>query len=62
MTIQCKLFAIHLTWHHTSTTNQTTMQAGQIFFSYSRADAAFALKLGEDLKKAGVDIWIDHTA
>ncbi len=36
------------------------MQTGQIFFSYSRADAAFALKLAEDLKKAGVDIWIDQ--
>lgn len=33
---------------------------GQIFFSYSRVDAKFALKLGEDLRKAGVDIWIDQ--
>jgi hypothetical protein len=36
------------------------MQAGQIFFSYSRVDAKFALKLAEDLRKAGIDIWIDQ--
>ncbi|MEO5997551.1 MAG: toll/interleukin-1 receptor domain-containing protein [Chitinophagaceae bacterium] len=36
------------------------MQIGQIFFSYSRVDGKFALKLGEDLRKAGVDIWIDQ--
>lgn len=36
------------------------MQVGQIFFSYSRQDAKFALKLGEDLRKAGADIWIDQ--
>lgn len=36
------------------------MPVGQIFFSYSRVDGKFALKLGEDLRKAGVDIWIDQ--
>lgn len=36
------------------------MQSGQIFLSYSRVDAKFALKLGQDLRKAGLDIWIDQ--
>lgn len=36
------------------------MRTGQIFFSYSRNDGKFALRLGEDLRKAGVDIWIDQ--
>jgi acyl carrier protein len=31
-----------------------------IFLSYSRADQEFALKLGQDLRSAGVDIWIDQ--
>ena len=32
----------------------------KIFFSYSRTDAAFAVKLALDLKKAGFDVWIDQ--
>lgn len=36
------------------------MQVDKIFFSYSRADAKFALRLGEDLREAGMDIWIDQ--
>lgn len=36
------------------------MQVEKIFFSYSRADAKFALKLGEDLREAGMNIWIDQ--
>ena len=35
-------------------------QANKIFLSYSRVDAKFALKLGEDLRVAGLDIWIDQ--
>jgi hypothetical protein len=31
-----------------------------IFVSYSRADSAFALRLVEDLKMAGVNIWLDQ--
>lgn len=31
-----------------------------MFFSYSRADAKFALKLATDLKNAGVNLWIDQ--
>ena len=34
--------------------------ARQIFISYSKLDAAFALKLAEDLENAGLDIWIDR--
>jgi len=30
------------------------------FISYSRTDAEFALKLGKDLRAAGVNIWIDQ--
>ena len=32
----------------------------KIFFSYSRADSEFALKLGKDLRAAGANIWIDQ--
>ena len=31
-----------------------------MFFSYSRADAKFALKLATDLKNAGINLWIDQ--
>lgn len=30
------------------------------FLSYARVDAAFALRLAEDLRAAGVDLWIDQ--
>src|SRR5262249_12667236 len=30
------------------------------FFSYSRTDGKFALRLAEDLKSAGANIWIDQ--
>ncbi|HVR25552.1 MAG TPA: toll/interleukin-1 receptor domain-containing protein [Candidatus Polarisedimenticolia bacterium] len=30
------------------------------FFSYSRADSVFALRLAEDLKVAGANVWIDQ--
>src|SRR5450755_3609128 len=30
------------------------------FCSYSRADAAFALRLAEDLKAAGANVWMDQ--
>ena len=36
------------------------MKFKKIFFSYSRADADFALKLARDLKKDGFDVWIDQ--
>lgn len=32
----------------------------QIFLSYSRTDQPFALKLAEDLRKSGIDVWIDR--
>ncbi|MEK7727317.1 MAG: toll/interleukin-1 receptor domain-containing protein [candidate division KSB1 bacterium] len=31
-----------------------------IFISYSRADGEFALELARDLRKAGIDIWMDR--
>jgi TPR repeat protein len=31
-----------------------------IFFSYSRTDSAFVLKLAKDLRKAGANIWLDQ--
>ncbi|MEO8710605.1 MAG: toll/interleukin-1 receptor domain-containing protein [Parafilimonas sp.] len=36
------------------------MKFKKIFFSYSRIDSAFAVKLALDLKKAGFDVWIDQ--
>ena len=30
------------------------------FFSYCREDSEFALKLAEDLKAAGANVWIDQ--
>ncbi len=37
------------------------MEKGKIFFSYSRNDAsAFALKLAADLRRAGLNIWMDQ--
>lgn len=32
----------------------------QTFFSYSRTDAEFALRLANDLRAAGIDIWMDQ--
>lgn len=32
----------------------------KIFFSYSRSDSAFALKLAKDLRDAGADVWLDQ--
>jgi hypothetical protein len=32
----------------------------KIFFSYSRSDSDFALKLGQDLRDKGVSVWIDQ--
>lgn len=32
----------------------------KIFFSYSRKDEAFALRLAKDLQQAGADVWIDQ--
>ena len=31
-----------------------------IFFSYSRTDSEFVLKLAKDLRKAGANIWLDQ--
>src|SRR5688572_16535585 len=31
-----------------------------MFVSYTKADAAFALRLAEDLRNAGVDCWLDQ--
>ena len=36
------------------------MKYHKIFFSYSRKDKEFALKLALDLKKDGYDVWIDQ--
>lgn len=36
------------------------MSTQKIFFSYSRVDSPFALKLAKDLREAGADIWIDQ--
>ena len=36
------------------------MQNELAFFSYSRNDSTFALKLAKDLRKAGVKLWIDQ--
>jgi hypothetical protein len=32
----------------------------KIFFSYSRLDSDFAMRLAQDIRKAGTDIWIDQ--
>ena len=34
--------------------------ASVTFFSYCREDSDFALRLAEDLKAAGADVWIDQ--
>ena len=36
------------------------MSTGSIFFSYSRADSAFVLRLAQDLRSAGANIWLDQ--
>lgn len=36
------------------------MKYKKVFFSYSRTDTAFAIKLALDLKKDGYDVWIDQ--
>ncbi len=36
------------------------MKRAETFFSYSRANSDFALKLGKDLKAAGGSVWIDQ--
>jgi len=37
-----------------------TQGAPAAFFSYSRADSEFALRLAEDLKAAGANVWLDQ--
>ncbi len=36
------------------------MEAQKIFFSYSRFDSPFALKLAKDLRESGAEIWVDQ--
>jgi TIR domain len=36
------------------------MNPEKIFFSYSRSDSEFALKLGKDLREKGINIWLDQ--
>lgn len=36
------------------------MENPKVFFSYSRADSEFVLKLAKDLRSAGVNLWIDQ--
>jgi hypothetical protein len=35
-------------------------QTGKFFFSYGRADAEFVLKLAEDLRSIGTNLWLDQ--
>jgi hypothetical protein len=37
-----------------------TIDMPRIFFSYARADAEFVLKLANDLRSAGINLWIDQ--
>lgn len=36
------------------------MDKATLFFSYARHDAAFALKLAQDLRSAGANVWMDQ--
>jgi len=36
------------------------MTSPKTFFSYSRTDAEFALKLAKDLREAGANVWLDQ--
>jgi hypothetical protein len=36
------------------------METGKCFFSYARADSEFVLKLAEDLRSAGTNLWLDQ--
>ncbi|MDN3676949.1 TIR domain-containing protein [Flavobacterium paronense] len=36
------------------------MEKNLIFFSYSRVDSNFALKLAKDLRQSGIELWIDQ--
>jgi hypothetical protein len=38
----------------------TSLETQQYFFSYSRKDSDFVIKLAGDLKKAGIDVWVDQ--
>jgi hypothetical protein len=38
----------------------TAQMSANIFFSYSRTDGEFVLKLAKDLRSAGADLWIDQ--
>src|SRR6187399_329548 len=40
--------------------NRANLMSANIFFSYSRTDSDFALKLAKDLRSAGADLWIDQ--
>ena len=36
------------------------MDTGKLFFSYARADSEFVLKLAEDLRSIGTNLWLDQ--
>ena len=36
------------------------METGKLFFSYARADSEFVLKLAEDLRSSGINLWLDQ--
>ncbi len=36
------------------------MESAKTFFSYSRADSAFVLRLAKDLRDAGASLWLDQ--
>jgi hypothetical protein len=38
----------------------TDLNRARIFFSYSRRDGEFALRLAKDLRKRGVQVWLDQ--
>jgi len=41
-------------------TGQGSNRAGKFFFSYARADSEFVLKLAEDLRSIGTNLWLDQ--
>jgi hypothetical protein len=36
------------------------MKAFQYFFSYARKDAAFVLRLAQELREVGINLWLDQ--
>ena len=36
------------------------METGKVFFSYARSDSEFVLKLADDLRSTGTNLWLDQ--